>query len=398
MQRFLLRALTGLLILAVAGTIYKWPSIRRLHAAVTLFDKEHIVENFRSMDRLFHSRKIEPAQTPFEFRRRSVTLPESYAYNGERRNLEDFLEKTATVGLLVLRDDTILHEDYRRGYDATTRHISWSMGKSVVSALVGIAVAEGRIDSIEDPITKYVPELKGSGLDGVSIKNVLQMSTGLQFNEDYGDFYSDINRLGRVIAFGSSLDEFTPTFQRNREPGTYHHYVSVNTQALGMLLVRVTNKNLSEYLGEKIWQRMGTEAACYWLTDDYGMEFAIGGLNAVLRDYGRFGRLYLNGGSWEGEQLVPKDWVRASITPDAPHLMPGENPASAHTAGYGYHWWIPPEPDGEFLAIGIYNQYIYVYPKKDLVIVKLSANASYTKNSRTLESVAVFRAIAAAMN
>lgn len=394
MRRLLLRSAALLLVLLVVAAIYRWPSIRRLHAAITLFDPAHIVENFRSMDRLFHARKIEPAAEPFVFRRGSLTLPESYVFEGERRALEDFLEETGTVGLLVLRDDTILHEEYRRGYDEHTRHISWSMGKSVVSALVGIAVAEGRIDSIQDPITKYVPELKGSGLDGVSIKNILQMSTGLKFNEDYGDFYSDINRLGRVIAFGSSLDEFTPTFERNREPGTYHHYVSVNTQALGMLLVRVTGKNLSQYLEEKIWQRIGTEAACYWLTDDYGMEFAIGGLNAVLRDYARFGRLYLNDGAWQGETIVPQEWVRASITPDAPHLLPGDNPASAHSLGYGYHWWIPPEPDGEFLALGIYNQNIYVYPKKKLVIVKLSANANYNEGHRTRESIAVFRAIA----
>ena len=251
-------------------------------------------------------------------------------------------------------------------------------------------------NDIQQPVSDYAPSLRGTGYEGVSIKDVLQMSSGIRFNEDYGDFFSDINRMGRAIAFNTSLDEFVGSLRRERTPGTFHHYISTDTQVLGMVLRGATNETLASYLQSRIWQRIGMESDAYWMIDCNGMELAFGGLNATLRDYARFGQLYLNGGEWSGKQIVPLAWIRASITPDAPHLQPGDNPASSSVLGYGYQWWIPPQPDGDYLAIGIYNQFIYVHPGHKLVIAKSSAYPSYNLDGdeKELETIAIFRAIA----
>ena len=301
--------------------------------------------------------------------------------------------------MIVIQSGHIVSEQYFRQTTADTKTISWSVAKSIVSALVGIAVQEGSIKDINQPVTHYVPRLQGSGYDGVSIKDVLQMSSGIRFNEDYGDFFSDINRMGRAIAFNTSLGDFVASLERERTPGTFHHYVSMDTQVLGMVLRAATGETLASYLESRIWRRIGMQADAYWLIDRDGVEMAFGGLNAVLRDYARIGQLYLNEGKWEGQQVVPVAWTRASVTPDAPHLQPG-NPRSSEVLGYGYQWWIPPQSDGDYLAIGVYGQFVYVDPKRQIVIAKTSAYPAYTKDGpeKELETIALFRAIAKALS
>jgi CubicO group peptidase (beta-lactamase class C family) len=381
--------------LAVGGSVYR-EELVRLYRVVTLFDESRIVSNFHSMGHVFNTRPVRAGQIRHHFRRAALALPLDYEYQGHSKSVARFLEETWTTGLVVLLDGTLVFEQYFRGNTASSECISWSLAKSFVSALVGIAVQEGHIADITEPVSDYVPRLRGTGYDGVAIKDILQMSSGIRFTEDYGDSWSDINRLGRALALGSSMDGFVASLQREREPGTYNHYVSTDTQVLGMLLRQATGETLSSYLESRIWKKIGMEADAYWLVDGLGMELAFGGLNAVLRDYARFGQLYLNGGRWKGEQIVPEAWVSASVTPDAPHLQPGENPASSWVLGYGYQWWVPQQADGEFLAIGIYNQFIYVYPRLGVVIAKTSAYPAYNVDGREreLETIAVFRAIA----
>ncbi len=387
-----------LLVALLAGVFHK--KIRQVYGAMTLFDAGVIDENFRSADETFPTKAVRRGGPLFEFRRRPVALPETYVFRGKTKNLRDFLERTGTTGMVVIRDGTILFEEYYRGNTEKSRVISWSVAKSFISALVGIAVSEGHIRDINQPITDYVPRLKGSGYDGVSIKDVMNMSSGIRFNEDYGDFSSDIQRMGRTIAFGTSLDDFVASLKNERKPGTYRHYVSADTQALGMLLREATKKSVTAYLEEKIWKKIGMESDAYWLVDGDGMEMVFGGLNAVLRDYARFGLLYLDNGRWGGEEVVPAAWVRASVTPDAPHLMPGDDPKTHDwTLGYGYQWWIPENPDGDFLAIGIYGQFIYIYPKYRTVIAKSSAYVDYNKDGddMEIETIEMFRAMARKM-
>jgi CubicO group peptidase (beta-lactamase class C family) len=401
LSRVLLAIAVLLTVCAAALVATHQRELRRLPFVLSLFSGAEQVENFRAMNRLFSSAPVRRSGPAFRFKTRLAALPETYVFEGETRSLEAFLAEVDTTGMLVVKEDVIVSEEYFLGNRESSQCLSWSVAKSLTSALVGIAVEEGLIRSIEEPVTAYVPELKGSGYDGVRIKDILQMSSGVEWNEDYSDFNSDINRIGRTYVTGSSFDDLVASMDGELEPGTFNRYVSMDTQALGMLLVRATGKSLAAYTEEKLWSKIGAEYDAYWLTDDGGMEWAFGGFNAALRDYAKLGRLYLHHGNWNGEQVVPARWVLESVTPDAPHLLPGrDNPHSDYHWGYGYQWWIPPDPDGEFMAVGVYNQFIYVYPKETLVIAKTSANHNYGIESseayyREDEHIAMFRAIAA---
>ncbi len=380
-------------IVLVALAVLWSPRLARLYRVNHLFDEDRIVENFLHVERVFPLSTMTASPDPLRFGRGTeIDRPASFEYEGKTVDTEAYFDATQVTGLLVLKDGRIVLEDYYRGFAEEGHHISWSMAKSFVSALVGIALDDRAFGSIEDPVTLYVPELKGSGYDGVRIKDILQMSSGVLFDEDYGDFDSDINRLGRVLALGGSLDEFAASLGNEVPPGTRNHYVSIDTQVLAMLLVRVTGRSITEYMQEKLWHPLGMEYPGSWVLDDDGMELAFGTLNASLRDYAKLGWLYLNGGRRDSVQIVPADWVRASVTPDAPHLLPTDS-----KWGYGYQWWIPSGPDGEFMAVGIRGQFIYVYPRLGLVIVKTAANHDYTNDQPryTRTDLALFRTIAA---
>lgn len=387
----------GLLVLLAVGQIFK-SDLLRLQFVLLLFEPPGIVENFRSMTRVFDYRTVRRSGPLYRIPYESKRLPESYAYQGGRCELTKWIEKTGTSGLIIVHDGKIAFERYYGGNKAQTHWISWSVCKSMVSALVGIALDEGLIRSLSDPVSTYVPRLAASGYSGVALKDVLQMSSGIGFSEDYADFHSDINRLGRSLALGSSMDDFVISLKNQRPPGSYHHYVSMDTQVLAMVLREATGRSLSTYMEEKLWSRLGAEADAFWLLDDDGTELAFGGLNAILRDYARFGLLYLNEGrNFRDQQILPAQWIRDSVMPDRPHLLPGpDNPASASPFGYGYQWWLPPTADGDYCAIGIYGQFIYVHPRYRVVIAKTSAYADYNQSgdAMEIESLAVFRSIA----
>jgi CubicO group peptidase (beta-lactamase class C family) len=372
--RIIGRIIAILLIVIIGFAAWKSRELYRFYKVVTLFDEGPIVENFRTMSDIFPYHEIKRGGSVFEFIRAPQALPESFSYNGKDYNFAQLMKDTWTTGLIVIKNDRICFEEYYLGHNPDTLHISWSVGKSFVSALIGIAIAEGKIAGIGVPVSDLVPRLKGTGYDGVPLKDVLQMSSGVRFNEDYADFDSDINRMGRTIALGSSINEFAASLKSERKPGKYHHYVSMDTQILGMVLQEATGMTSSAYLEEKIWKKIGMQANARWLKDDYDMELVFGTLNVTLRDYARFGRLYMRDGNWNGEQVVPAQWVKDSITPDAPHLKPGKNPLSSSRMGYGYQWWIPENPKGDFMALGVHGQHIYVNPAKKVVIVKSSAD------------------------
>ncbi len=388
----------AVLLLAAAGGFWGYSYYQKIKPFQEFSNPELVTQNFRSAAETFPTYTLKaPPETLAFARRDDITLPETYGYKGETRQLADLLNRTYTTGFLVAVDDTIISEQYFQSEQPNDRHIMFSVSKSVVSAALGIALSEGLLDSIEDPITKYLPELNGSGYDGVRIKDILQMSSGVYFDEDYNDPLSDVNQMGLTIATGGSLNSFATGLERKWEPGTYNNYVSVDTHVLGMLITKQAGRTLSEYVEEKIWQPMGAEFDGKWLTDGVGMEMAMGGFNMALRDMARVGRLYLNRGELNGKRIVPAEWVTASITPDAPHLMPGsEN--SSNPYGYGYQWWIPENPHGDFYAAGIYYQYIYIDPTTGVIVAKTSADRKFTDPNEPRkkgEQVAAFQAISA---
>ncbi len=395
----------AVLVLAVALVVFlNKTRIDRAATVASLFSGAEQYENFNRLHTLFPNAEMPASQAPFKFAEGApLALPESFQFEGQRVDAASFLVDTDTAALLVIDQGAIVFEEYwlTGGEDVTW--MSMSVAKSFVSALVGIAVDEGKIDSIQDPVTKYVPALAGSAYDGVSIKDVLQMSSGARWNEDYSDPESDINRFGRIFALGGSLNAFAATLENQRPAGTYNLYNSTDTQVLGMLLVNTTGETIADYMSDKLWQPLGAESQAYWLLDSDGMEMAFGGMNATARDYAKIGELYRRGGRLNGKQIVPAEWVAASVTPDAPHLMPGkDNPASDFELGYGYQWWVPDGDEGEYSAIGVYNQFVFVNPTRGTVIVKLSANSDYGTSTdpssyREIETIEFFRAINAAL-
>ncbi|WP_137885969.1 serine hydrolase [Pseudomonas sp. 2FE] len=370
----------------------------RLWQLQTLFAPERIVENFRSLPALFDFHDIHRSGPVLPLAAAPQALPSGFEFQGQRVVLNEWLERTGTTGLLVLADDQVAYEDYFQGNSAETQVISWSVGKSFVSALVGMALADGSIRSLRDPVSDYAPVLKGSGYEGVALQDVLEMASGIDFSEDYADPEAGINQLGRTIALGRSTDDWIAQLQRDQPAGRKHDYLSVDTQVLGMVLKGATGKSLTEYMQEKLWSRLGVEGDGRWLTDAQGMELAFGGLNLRLRDYARFGLLYLHGGSnLAGEQLLPEQWVEDSVRPRQAYLQPGRFQEEGQpNLGYGYQWWIPQSEEGEFMAIGVYGQFIYVNPARQVVIAKSSAYADYHHDGTRMEyeSLAAFRAIA----
>lgn len=364
------------------------------------FNGEPQVETLRAIPTIRPCRLLRRSDRPLPLGRgTNVALPATYVFNGQTRTTSAFLAETETVGLLAVKDGRIAMEQYWLGQDATLSWTSFSVVKSMISALIGIAMEEKLIDGIERDVTHFVPALKGSAFDGVSIRTVLQMSSGARWSENYGDPNADITRYGKAMN-GGSLDQVAIESVREYAPDTHFRYNSMETHVLGMLLVRIARRSLTDLLREKIWNPCGMEDDAFFSVDGEGMEAAAGGLCATLRDYAKFGQLYLEEGARGGRQVVPARWVRASTRANRPHVEPGAL-FPGHPFGYGYQWWLP-DGSGAFSAIGIYNQFVYVDPKHRVVIAKNSANRNYAKSYdeagyREREHMALFGAIAQAL-
>ena len=390
------KILLGIFIVAILAALIFGPKALRVYNFIHLFDEDKIAYNFININKIFPITSITKSSSPHIFKKQEFMLPEFYELDGKTYNLAESLDYFKSDGLIVLHNGDLLYENYWQGNSKDQPHISWSMAKSFLSALIGIAYHDGLIENLNDPITKYLKDFIGTGYENVPIKDILQMSSGVVFNEDYGDPNSDINKFARAVAEGKSMRDFAKTLKNGKVPGTFNHYVSIDTQMLGMLLEEVTGKPLAETLQEKIWTKIGMENNAYYMVDDTGMEWALGGLNATLRDYAKFGLLYLNRGNWKGQQIVPQDWVDASHVANEPHLQPGNNSLSSSDWGYGYQWWIPGFPNTDYLAAGIYNQYIYIDPITNVVIAKTSSNYKFNEERQYSKDahVAIFRTIA----
>ena len=397
MRKKLLIAVGLILLMAVGALAYYYPTIQRLQHVIHLFDEDVIVHNFQNMDEIFEVSILEPSPNPLVFpKKQDYELMEEFQFEDSTYNLAQYLKETNHEGLLILYKDTVVFEQYANGLTENTRHISWSVSKSMLATLLGIAHDQG-LFQLDEPLTKYLPQFVGTGYDGVPIKHILQMSSGVGFNEDYTDYNSDINRFGRTFAKGTSFEEFAKSLKNQRPSGTYCHYVSMDTQVLGILLAKVTGQSLTAFAQNQLWNPIGMQDQATWVVDNTGFEMALGGMNVTLRDYAKLGALYLHEGKLNGQKIVSADWIKAATTPDAPHLQPGDHGHSSHHYGYGFQWWIPEGEEGDYFAAGIYNQYVYVQPKKDLVIVKLTANHHFKTQGAITKDVhmAMLKTIAA---
>lgn len=379
--KWLGRLLVALILAVVVMGVWKREEIMRLLAVNSLFSEDQIISNFSHMNDAFLSVEIPRGA------RATTDLP----YGPETTlpaQVGKWIEDRDVTALVVLKDGQIVFEEYYLGTTAQDLRISWSVAKSFLSALFGVLLSEGAITSLDDPVTKYVPALIGGAYDGATLRNVLNMTSGVTFDEDYLDYNSDINRMGRVLALGGKMDDFAAGLSETFiDPGLQWQYVSIDTHIVSMVVRGATGRSIPDLLSEKIIAPLGLEQTPYYISDGAGVAFVLGGLNLTTRDYARFGQMFLQNGAYNGQQIVPTDWVAASTVPSAP-TAPGK-------LGYGYQWWIPQgASDGEFMGRGIYGQYLYINQGKGIVIATNAADRRFRDAGVTDQNIAIFRAIA----
>jgi CubicO group peptidase (beta-lactamase class C family) len=289
-----------------------------------------------------------------------LTLPEKFKKSGTEPSFDEFLEENKTVAFLILKDDTLLYENYFDGYNDQSVIPSFSISKAFVSALVGIAIDEGTISGTDNTITHYLPEFKNPGFDKITIEDLLNMRSGIDYNEGYNSPFADMAKY----YYGTDLKCYIQTLKVKEEPDQSYDYISVNPLLLSLILEKATNVKINEYLEQKIWQPIGMESDASWSIDSKKNQTikSFCCINAVARDFARFGRLYLKKGNWQGTQIISEEWVKrsTSIIND-----------SRDSQGYPYTYYWRVLENGAFFAKGILGQYIFVNPEKNLVFVRM---------------------------
>ena len=300
----------------------------------------------------------------------TMQLPEQFSFQGQTYSVEQFLTDTKTTALLIIQDDTIRYEKYYMGGSENTLFVSNSIGKSFVSALFGIALSEGAITSVYDPLGTYIPTFRGTALENIPLKACLQMASGIDFDEE-----NDMSLFSLKTLLGIPAIRAIAKYGVQEKPFTRRRYQSINTEILGEVIVQATGKSLAAYMEEKLWTQIGVQHDAYWTLNN-DKELAMGGLSISLRDYARFARLYLHNGRYNGKQILPAQWVKDSLDASAPYAKSHANGIPYDALGYGYQW-IPAGSEQEFAAIGVYGQWIYGNPSNHTIIVKLSADPNF---------------------
>lgn len=354
--------------------------IRQAGAEILFWSQAQRDANFPAMEKQFPGHVAKASARPFPLKQgRPLALA-----------ADDYIAANNVAGLIVVQDGKVRLERYARGYSRAGRYTSFSVAKSLTSTLVGAAVQDGLIKSVDDPVTRYIPEIAGSGYDGVTVRQILTMTSGVRWNEDYTDPNSDVASMYKdtpkpgvdaTVAYLAKLP-------REAEPGTKWVYKTGETNLIGVLVSRVTGKTLAAYAEEKIWRPFGMEKPLFWMQDAGGQD--IGGccISVSLRDYARIGQFVLADGVAGGRRVVPEDWFAAATRKQTEIGRPGH--------GYAYQWWT--NDDGSFQAQGIFGQLIYIDPKRKLVIAMSSAWPKATDMKLGAERAAFVGKIVAALD
>jgi CubicO group peptidase (beta-lactamase class C family) len=349
---------------------------------------EQKAAGFRRMDALFPA-NVAPGGSAAASLPAGPPLAAFEAGGARATRLETFIAEEHVAGLLVLHQGQVRLERYALGFSPRDRWTSFSVAKSVTSTLVGAAIRDGYISGLDADITHYITELQGTAYEGVTVRQLLTMTSGVAFNEDYGDPESDIMRLysdppapGMDATVG-----YVRHLQREAEPGTMWRYKTPETNLAGVLVMAATGRSLSAYLGEKVWQPYGMELDATWLVDHVGNEQGGCCLQVGLRDYARFGQFILGGAMIDGESILPEGWLAAATSKQADTGVPG---------GYGFQWW--PLGDGTFQARGIFGQLIHLDPARELVVVISAAWPGPREQARRMAQIGLVREIAAAID
>lgn len=359
----------------------------------TRINQRTIVGSYSHFDQIRPSRAIPAAPQPSTLARAPQELQLSYQFQGKTETINGYLERNPATGLLVLNEHTILYEHYRYARTDKDRFTSQSMAKTMVAMLVGIAVSEGAIGNLDDLVSVYLPELANSEAGRTPLRALLSMTSGMRFHEVY-DGKDDIMRLSRALMRadgGSTIDAVTQFTTRSQPPGTAFTYSGLDTELLGLVLIRATKMPLTAYMASRIWAPIGAEAPASWTTDSQGHEVAYCCFNAVLRDWGRLGVLLAHDGAWEGRQIIPRPFLLDATTPASPFLAPG----NGHKFGYGYQVWLLPGDRRQFALRGIYGQTMLIDPQTRTVLVHTAARPNATNNAGEAELLALWDALVA---
>lgn len=341
----------------------------RVGGSILFWSFEQQKAGYPHMEDLFPTRLVKrgAAVSPLPVAVQPLAL--SFKVGDQTWSVDDYMVRNRAAGLLVLKDGQVVLERYGLGQTPQMRWTSFSVAKSFSSTLVGAAIRDGRIQSLDDPITTYLPGLKGSAYEGVSVRQILNMTSGVRWNEDYGDPESDVARFATEPSVEGSdpVVSYMARLPREAAPGTKWVYKTGETNLVGSLVRAATGKTLSDYLSEKLWQPLGMEGDAYWMLDRSGAEIAGCCLSATLRDYGRFALFFLRGARLpDGTPVVPEGWVGQATTPtrEATEALKGRG-------GYGLQWWTT--PGKAYRASGIFGQGLWIDPELHLVVVTQSA-------------------------
>ncbi len=339
---------------------------------------------FRMMDTLVPSNTI-AAGAEAKVLEQGEALPKEFEVDGKMLSVDQYMADQRTAGIVILQDGKIRLEEYGMDFEKDDRWTSFSVAKSLVSTMVGAAIKDGAIKSIDDPLTDYIPELEGSGYDGVTVQQLLTMTSGVQWNEDYADPKSDVALFNstKTVDGVDPIIVYMKTLKNEAEPGTRWQYNTGETNLIGVLVAKATGKTISEYLSEKVWAPYGMSQDGEWLLNEGGKE--IGGccISATVRDYALFGQFAMNGGMIGGESIVPDGWFSKAGTKQADIGVLGR--------GYGYQWWT--FDDGSFAGQGIFGQGIFIDPARKLVIASNGNWPSATPDAQKDQRIAFFNAV-----
>ena len=352
---------------------------------------------FHNMDELFESRVVERSDVTRPLSR-SIVSPPPLEYRGHVYSYDEFARATFTNVFLIIRNGEILVEDYRNMTRPDSRFAAFSVSKTIIALLVGIAIEQGAIRSPDDTVETYVPELVGSGYEGSSIRSLLEMRSGVDYEERY-DFGANPS-LAAIIhdsAVVQNKERFADRargVRRKAATGERFNYATMDTAVLGWALERATGQPLSEFMSENLWKPARMEFSGFWIADGpppVGRELSGMGYNASLRDFGRLGQLLLDNGTSEGRAVVPEEWMRQTTTMKP--LTGNEGVSVGAGAGYGYCLWKVDEDPGSYSAVGLAGQFIYVHPASKTVIVKLSYYPLEQSDELDAQAIAYFKTI-----
>ena len=329
--------------------------------------------------RIFPERIVQHAESPFLFtvapQRNDLDTVSVRDTDGKLQPFAKYLSDHDIRAFVVIRNDSIIYERYREGYKPSERWSSFSVAKSVASAVLGNALARGIISSLDDSVTKYLPELaRNPAYHGVTLRNLMEMKSGLAYTRQSGDLLKDLRSSDAHFYYTNNMKHSLADMRREFPPPASWAYKDSDVELLGWILAKTSGKPVAEQLQDEIWRRIGTEYdATFSLDHPNGLDKVSAGFNATARDYARFGRLYLNGGRWNGVELIPALWVKASTTLDTTRTEP--EVTTWYRMQHNHLWWIPMHnwsAEQDFFADGSRGQRIYVHPPTNTIIVQLA--------------------------